>query len=86
MRMRPFHTLPHLALTQYIERHFLKVQFMLCNRAFIHRSLSARSSIFTAAMSSRGAFILFEGIDRSGKTTQCSKLIEHLKSMQARFT
>jgi len=32
----------------------------------------------------RGAFILFEGIDRSGKTTQCSKLIDHLGSAQVR--
>lgn len=28
----------------------------------------------------RGAFILFEGLDRSGKTTQCTKLVERLKS------
>ena len=28
----------------------------------------------------RGAFILFEGVDRSGKTTQCKRLVEHLKS------
>mmetsp|Transcript_15948 Transcript_15948/g.34451 ORF Transcript_15948/g.34451 Transcript_15948/m.34451 type:complete len:261 (+) Transcript_15948:253-1035(+) len=28
----------------------------------------------------RGAFILFEGIDRCGKTTQCTKLVEYLRS------
>lgn len=27
----------------------------------------------------RGAFIVFEGCDRSGKTTQCKKLVERLK-------
>ena len=31
-----------------------------------------------AAMTKRGAFILFEGIDRCGKSTQCSKLAEYL--------
>lgn len=29
---------------------------------------------------SRGAFLLLEGGDRCGKTTQCSKLLSHLKS------
>ncbi len=28
----------------------------------------------------RGALIVFEGGDRCGKTTQCSKLVEHLNS------
>lgn len=28
----------------------------------------------------RGAFIVFEGCDRAGKTTQCKKLVEKLKS------
>lgn len=32
----------------------------------------------------RGAFILFEGIDRSGKTTQCTRLVEHLKQQGAK--
>ena len=27
----------------------------------------------------RGALIVFEGIDRCGKTTQCAKLVEHLQ-------
>lgn len=26
----------------------------------------------------RGAFIVFEGADRAGKSTQCKKLVEHL--------
>lgn len=26
----------------------------------------------------RGAFILLEGVDRSGKTTQCKRLVEEL--------
>lgn len=29
--------------------------------------------------SGRGAFVLFEGMDRSGKTTQAKKLVEALK-------
>lgn len=28
----------------------------------------------------RGAFILFEGVDRSGKTTQASRLVQHLNA------
>ena len=28
----------------------------------------------------RGCFILFEGIDRCGKTTQCKRLVEFLKN------
>ena len=31
-------------------------------------------------MASRGAFIVFEGVDRSGKTTQVNKLVENLKA------
>lgn len=30
-------------------------------------------------MTKRGAFILFEGVDRCGKTTQCTRLLEFLK-------
>lgn len=30
----------------------------------------------------RGAFIVLEGCDRSGKTTQCRKLVESLRSKQ----
>ena len=32
-----------------------------------------------AALGKRGAFILFEGVDRSGKTTQCKRLVDYLK-------
>lgn len=28
----------------------------------------------------RGAFFLFEGLDRCGKTTQCARLVEHLQA------
>lgn len=31
--------------------------------------------------SKRGAFIVFEGVDRCGKTTQCSLLLKHLLSV-----
>lgn len=35
----------------------------------------------------RGAFILLEGVDRSGKTTQCKRLVEALTSegIKAKF-
>ena len=38
-------------------------------------------------MLKRGALIVFEGCDRSGKTTQCQKVLEWLKSSnhQAHF-
>lgn len=29
----------------------------------------------------RGAFILFEGVDRCGKTTQSRRLVEHLQAV-----
>lgn len=29
-------------------------------------------------MAKRGAFIVLEGLDRSGKSTQCAKLVENL--------
>lgn len=32
-------------------------------------------------MATRGAFIVFEGIDRCGKTTQSLKLVENLKKL-----
>jgi dTMP kinase len=34
-----------------------------------------------AAGASRGAFILLEGVDRCGKTTQCALLLKHLFSL-----
>jgi len=35
----------------------------------------------TKSTSKRGAFILLEGVDRCGKTTQCSLLLKHLLSI-----
>lgn len=32
----------------------------------------------------RGALVVFEGIDRCGKTTQCAKLVEHLQAAGVR--
>ncbi len=34
-----------------------------------------------ASQSTRGTFILLEGVDRCGKTTQCSLLLKHLISL-----
>ena len=41
-------------------------------------------------MAQRGAFIVFEGIDRCGKSTQCARLVQELnkkgvKAVQMRF-
>ena len=35
----------------------------------------------TSQAQKRGTFILFEGVDRCGKTTQCSLLLKHLLSL-----
>jgi hypothetical protein len=35
--------------------------------------------------SARGAFIVLEGIDRCGKTTQCTRLLEYLQRRNVRF-
>lgn len=34
----------------------------------------------SSASSARGAFIVFEGADRAGKSTQCQLLVEHLQA------
>lgn len=44
------------------------------------------ASTMPQAARQRGAFILFEGIDRSGKTTQCAKLVEYLQGRQVGVT
>jgi dTMP kinase len=46
---------------------------------------SSSRSLVTAAMTQseappRGAFIVFEGADRAGKSTQCAMLVDHLKT------
>lgn len=43
-------------------------------------TFTAKSSL---SMSTRGAFILFEGIDRCGKTTQSGLLVNHLATKQS---
>jgi len=69
--------------------HVLRVclkQFPLAARFPAHRiaprSLRQNTApIMTIADSQpRGAFIVFEGADRAGKTTQCQMLVEHLQA------
>lgn len=43
---------------------------------------TAAAGAMARAPHPRGAFIVFEGLDRCGKTTQCAKLLEHLHSMK----
>jgi dTMP kinase len=38
-----------------------------------------------AAAPPRGCFIVFEGVDRCGKTTQSAKLVELLNAVPMRF-
>ncbi len=40
----------------------------------------SQDGINTAKHPGRGAFVLFEGVDRCGKTTQSQRLVQHLKS------
>ncbi len=42
------------------------------------------TSTNTAATQPRGALIVFEGLDRCGKSTQSKLLVEHLQSMGVR--
>lgn len=39
------------------------------------------NTVFCFVLVNRGALIVFEGCDRSGKTTQCKKLVEALKML-----
>jgi dTMP kinase len=43
--------------------------------------ISGNSALRTATPKARGSFILFEGVDRCGKTTQCALLLKHLLSL-----
>lgn len=60
-----------------------------CRRALQERSfnVAAKSSTTVAAKAcstgdqGRGAFIVLEGLDRSGKSTQCSRLVDYLASV-----
>lgn len=52
-----------------------------------HRRASASTSAPAASASTstpRGAFIVLEGVDRCGKTTQCARLVERLRASGVR--
>ncbi len=50
------------------------------------RSSYRQQQLRTMASSSpRGAFIVFEGADRAGKSTQCQMLVEHLQQQGVRL-
>ena len=44
------------------------------------RSLAKAAMVSTDTPPSRGAFIVLEGADRAGKSTQCQMLLDHFKS------
>ena len=46
-----------------------------------NNSLNSVNSATTASSLKRGAFIVLEGVDRCGKTTQCGLLLKHLLSL-----
>lgn len=54
-----------------------------------HRSMTAqaapaaRADVQAVQQGPRGAFIVFEGADRAGKSTQCQMLVEHLQVRRA---
>eukprot|EP00750_Incisomonas_marina_P012491 INCI16902.1.p1 GENE.INCI16902.1~~INCI16902.1.p1 ORF type:complete len:222 (+),score=37.24 INCI16902.1:68-733(+) len=57
--------------------------FSSCVCAFCHSGQVAMSGAATSAakgLVKRGAFILFEGCDRSGKSTQVAKLVQRLQA------
>ena len=53
---------------------------LACQRGFaVRASASGQASM---AQGARGAFLLFEGVDKSGKSTQCRRLVEYLNGDQ----
>lgn len=48
------------------------------------RTMVIHSAVPKAMTSQRGAFIVFEGGDRCGKTTQSQSLVEHLNTSGVR--
>ncbi|XP_055868614.1 thymidylate kinase-like isoform X2 [Biomphalaria glabrata] len=55
----------------------LIVQILSSHKVFINYQNTIRMKVSTTP---RGSLIVFEGCDRSGKTTQCAKLVESLQA------
>ena len=49
------------------------------------RRAAASTSASASASSPRGAFIVLEGVDRCGKTTQCARLVDRLRESGVRI-
>ena len=50
------------------------------NNGALNKAVDSASGSVSAG-AGRGAFIVFEGVDRCGKTTQCGLLLKHLMSI-----
>ena len=68
-------------------RFHLKLEVTTSQKS-IHSRIYSSSSHYCDShrqIHMRGALIVFEGVDRAGKTTQCQKLVDHLRSQGVRF-
>lgn len=52
-----------------------------CSVRSIRMENSNNSSLISAINESRGALVVFEGLDRSGKTSQCGRLLSYLEGL-----
>lgn len=70
-----------LIVCQMILQISLRTNSALCTATRLILNQGIRTMVATGSPSGRGALIVFEGCDRSGKTTQTEKLYESLKAM-----